>query len=338
MSRIFKITNDETMESAIEVISETDISTRYNVYGFYKERTDIITIEDIEQVGSRYIFDINESYDVDREQLDVLETMIKGYDGGDLLKVDSCEKATQVLYILNKIKIEDEEDCYATDGDEIYYLDESNCQYELEQITDLPKEEYETDWDGNNWKTTVLTSDTDELGVDFIEEITDELGVDFEDKLECLHSTSDSNGYSSDYYIHTETNKMYEYHMSRWQGSGRDYYTEMSERDIELILSQYVSDEEILKYFPKFAKKHGTDLRCAFEQTMSSYDAELEYEIFSRDDVESIATRSSDNIGSELFKHKLTNQHYILHWSNWQGDHDSWNVVSNEEVDEYLSK
>ena len=204
-------------------------------------------------------------------------------------------------------------------------------KYVDENGTPLGEEDFEvmeifvTEWDGSNFKKTVIHSD---YGDSQTEDLTDEWSDAFENCVIIGSTRGDTQNQTgwTEFYLDKKSGTVLIKNVSLWQGDSDTWEIVKDKEEIDIIFVKYASDE-IEKFRPQIHTEYGNNIIVVEDrQTYYSYEERDfpnysdRFTIVDLDSCKELGGWRGQNSGGEYYYHS---EHGLISysWSAWQG---SW--------------
>lgn len=236
MLRIFKFHSyNEGEQDLIRFIDESEIEKRYNVYGYFRENTEFE--EQLIEYREERNREFQDFKDLNEKKFDLADVkkFIENFQDHYYYDVDGLG-----YYGRPQMFVDPQEEDFVSSLDGWY--DEDGTALE---DADIIADEVVQDWDGSNWRTTTLTSETWEVSA---EEITDEYeGI--QDRWIEISSTRETNSTAwQNYFFDEETGTVWGENISMWQGHVTNYnILDGSDREYAFAHSVYFGNDEAIR-------------------------------------------------------------------------------------------
>ncbi len=269
-TRLFKTLNSDESHDQIFAIEVSEISVKYNLFGFYYE--DLNFEENLELYREQRNEEIQDELSVKVSYtLNEVKELISEFQ--DNFYYDCSRYNNYSARPKKFLECTDEELFTSFDG---FYFDELGKEAVTEEnIPDICKYEYTEFWDGSNMGEFDLTG----AGVsENVEEITEDFLESFENKTEIGSNWKHGKTRWSEYHYDEKTGTLFEHHLSQWQGEKDSWELLEGDEYIDKIFVMCADDEAIDRLRPHMREKYGNELIVVEDAEELHYN---EYKYFS---------------------------------------------------------
>lgn len=327
--QIIKFNNEGN--SFIRTFEDSEISKHYNAFGllFINESFEE-NLKEYREERNEHIADLFED---EKPTLSELKEAIEEFQDNYTYEVENSSYEQDGFP--KRILAEQDED-FVSSLDK--YIDEDGQPVDEDDFEEMEK--YVEEWDGSNFRKTVIESDCNYCET---ENLTEQWADAFENKVLIGSTRGDRQNQTGwkNYYFDKESGVVILENVTLWQGQNNTFEIIEDKEDIDIVFVKYASDE-IENLRPEIKKEYGSNLAIIedhiFEQVGEyeiNYSISDYNEIFDIDVCEELGSWRGNNCGGEYLKHPEKGI-ISYYWSAYQGDFCGYELsnLSLEEIEE----